>query len=394
MELHSIFFYFCKMIKRNADTKLTHLARTFKAVAVTGPRQSGKTTLIKTLFKDKPYISLENIDNRNYALQDPRGFLSNYPKGVILDEIQRTPELFSYLQERLDNSKAKGQYILSGSNNFLIQQNITQSLAGRIGYLNLLPFSSTELAQSRKLLKDDNALLLQGFFPPVYDQKIPAPEWCQNYIRTYIERDVRQIKNISDLLLFQRFMALLAGRCGQELNASTLSNEAGVDVKTIQSWIGILESSFIVFLLKPHHKNFNKIIVKRPKVYFYDTALVCSLLQISNTTQLNTHPLRGAIFENMIILEFIKERTNKGLPINLFYWRDKTGHEIDLLIDNAGKLSPIEIKSGKTINNEFFKNLTYWDKISNQKNGLVIYAGDENQKRSNGIEIKSWRSIF
>jgi len=382
------------MIQRIAKVKLIDLASKFKAVAVTGARQTGKTTLVKQVFKSKPYVSLENPDTRNFALEDPRGFLQTYPNGAILDEVQRVPALFSYLQEVLDNSKVKGLFILSGSNNFLLQQTISQTLAGRVGFINLLPFSISELKKAKLLSTDDDTLMLKGFYPPIYDQEIPPADWCPNYIRTYIEKDVRQIKNITDLIVFERFIKLLAGRSGQELNNSALAVETGVDVKTIQSWIGILESSFIIYLLKPHHKNFNKTIVKRPKVYFYDSAIVCYLLGIRDNTQLQTHPLRGAIFEGMVVTELIKKRTNAGLPINLFYWRDKTGHEIDIIIDNAGKLIPIEIKSGKTINTEFFKNMDYWSNLSNAKKSIVLYAGAQNQKRSNGRETLNWRSLM
>ncbi len=382
------------MIQRIAKVKLIDLASKFKAVAVTGARQTGKTTLVKQVFKSKPYVSLENPDMRNFALEDPRGFLQTYPNGAILDEVQRVPILFSYLQEVLDNSKVKGLFILSGSNNFLLQQTISQTLAGRVGYINLLPFSISELKKAKLLSTDDDTLMLKGFYPPIYDQEIPPADWCPNYIRTYIEKDVRQIKNITDLIVFERFIKLLAGRSGQELNNSALAVETGVDVKTIQSWIGILESSFIIYLLKPHHKNFNKTIVKRPKVYFYDSAIVCYLLGIRDNTQLQTHPLRGAIFEGMVVTELIKKRTNAGLPINLFYWRDKTGHEIDIIIDNSGKLLPIEIKSGKTINTEFFKNMDYWSDLSKVKKSMVLYAGSQNQKRSNGRETLNWRSLM
>ena len=382
------------MIQRIAKVKLIDLASKFKAVAVTGARQTGKTTLVKQVFKSKPYVSLENPDMRNFALEDPRGFLQTYPNGAILDEVQRVPILFSYLQEVLDNSKVKGLFILSGSNNFLLQQTVSQTLAGRVGYINLLPFSISELKKVKLLPTDDDTLMLKGFYPPIYDQEIPPADWCPNYIRTYIEKDVRQVKNITDLIVFERFIKLLAGRSGQELNNSALAVETGVDVKTIQSWIGILESSFIIYLLKPHHKNFNKTIVKRPKVYFYDSAIVCYLLGIHDNIQLQTHPLRGAIFEGMVVTELIKKRTNAGLPINLFYWRDKTGHEIDIIIDNAGKLLPIEIKSGKTINTEFFKNMDYWSDLSKVKKSMVLYAGAQNQKRSNGRETLNWRSLM
>lgn len=382
------------MIQRLAKDKLIDLSNKFKAIAIIGSRQSGKTTLVKQVFKDKAYVSLENPDTRSFALQDPRGFLATYKDGAILDEVQRTPELFSYLQEVLDNSKKKGQFILTGSNNFLLQQTISQSLAGRVGYLQLLPFSLSELRKGKFLTPDDDQLIFNGFYPPVYDQKIPPQDWCPNYIRTYIEKDVRQIKNITDLIVFEKFMRLLAGRNGQELNSTALATETGVDVKTIQNWIGILESSFIVYLLKPHFKNFNKTIVKRPKIYFYDTAIVCHLLGVQNAEQIKTHPLRGAIFESMVISELVKKRTNAGLPVNLYFWRDKTGHEIDIIVDQAGKLLPIEIKSGQTFNSEFLKNIQYWRNLSKTKNGVVLYAGKENQKRSDGNEVVFWRNLM
>ena len=381
------------MITRIAKEKLINLAKTFKCVAVTGARQSGKTTLVKEVFSTKPYVSLENIDTRQFATEDPRGFLSSYPNGAVLDEVQRCPELFSYLQEILDNSTEKGLYILTGSNNFLLQENITQSLAGRVGFLNLLPFSIQELQDNNLAFDSVEEQLINGFYPPIYDQKIPVSDWCPNYIRTYIERDVRQIKNVTDLIVFERFIKLLAGRTGQEFNASSLSVETGVDVKTIQSWVGILESSFIIYLLKPHYNNFKKTIVKRPKIYFYDTALVCSLLGIQTITHLETHPAKGAIFETMVVTEFVKNRTNKGLPINLYYWRDKAGHEIDLIIDNEEVLLPIEIKSGKTINSDFFKNLDYFKKITGFQNSLLVYNGELGQKRSNGTEVINWKDI-
>lgn len=382
------------MISRDAEKKLRQLSRSFKSVAVVGPRQSGKTTLVKNLFKNKQYVSMENPDTMRFALEDPRAFLASFPNGAIIDEAQRAPDLFSYLQEILDNSKKRGLFILTGSNNFLLQQSISQTLAGRIGYLTLLPFSVNELLLAKKLPKTEDQLFLKGFYPPVYHQHIQPTDWYPNYIRTYIERDVRQLKNITDLNRFGRLLSLLAGRCGQELNMNSLSIEAGVDLKTIQSWIGILESSFIIFLLKPHFKNFNKTVIKRPKLYFFDTGLVCSLLQISSPKHIDTHPLRGALFENMVVSEFYKKRHNAGAPINLFYWRDKTGHEIDLVIDTAGRLLPIEIKSGTTITPQFFKNLDYWCKLSGAKSSIVLYAGKEKQKRSSGTEILPWKDLI
>lgn len=379
------------MIKRNITHRLLKLASMFKAVAVTGPRQSGKTTLVKSVFPNKPYYSLENPDNMQFANEDPRGFLQQFPDGAILDEVQRTPLLFSYLQEILDNKSKPGSFILTGSNNFLLNEQISQSLAGRVAYLNLLPFCLEEI-EKYGLSYSENDFIINGFYPPVYDQKIDIREWMPNYIRTYIERDVRQIKNVSNLLVFEKFMRLLAGRSAQELNYTSLSVEVGVDVKTIQSWISILASSFIVYLLPPFHKNFNKTIVKRPKLYFYDTALASSLLGIYKNEHLQTHPLRGALFENFIIAEIIKQKLNYDFSEKLYFWRDKTGREIDLIIDKTTEFIPVEIKSGKTIQNEFFKNLRYLLKLSGEKQGIIIYAGDTNQRRSEGINILSWNN--
>jgi len=378
------------MIERFAASKIAQLARSFKSVAVTGPRQSGKTTLVKSLFPDKPYLSLENPDVRRFAIEDPRGFLARYEQGAIFDEVQRTPELFSYLQEILDNSSETGRFILTGSNNFLLQQNISQTLAGRVAIINLLPFSTAEIFSDRQTSPDENILMLKGHYPPIYDPGIPPEDWFPNYLRTYIDRDVRQIKNITDLIVFERFIRLLAGRTGQELNLTSLAVDTGVDTKTVQSWIGILESSFIIYLLRPHFKNFNKTLIKRPKIYFYDTGLVCSLLGITHEEQLALHPLRGSLFECLIVTELLKKRTNAGKPVNLYYWRDKTGHEVDVVIDNGLTLLPIEIKAGKTINGEFFKNLLYWNKLSGEQKAYIIYAGDQEEERSNGVSVINW----
>ncbi|KPQ16296.1 MAG: ATPase with DUF4143 domain [Algoriphagus marincola HL-49] len=382
------------MIYRKASEKLLELATYFKVVAVVGPRQSGKTTLVRSIFPHKPYISLEDPDRRRYALEDPRGFLGDFPEGAILDEVQRTPELFSYLQGIVDEKPTTGQFILTGSNNFLLQQSITQSLAGRVGYLQLLPFQLAEIYSKEHEVPDEDSLMLKGGFPPIYQPGIPTHLWYPNYLRTYIERDVRQVKNISDLIVFERFIRLLAGRVGQELNLSSLGNEVGVDSKTIQSWVGILESSFLIYLLRPHFQNFNKIIVKRPKLYFLDTGLVSFLLGIERKEQLKTHPLRGALFENLIVTELIKQRTHQAQEINLFFWRDKTGHEIDVLIDEGVDLIPVEIKSGKTITSDYFKNLKYWMKLSVQKKGLILYCGDQSQSRSDGIKAINWKVYF
>ncbi len=391
------------MIDRVACKRLEKLCSLFKVVAVTGPRQSGKTTLVKYVFPKKPYVSLENPETGRFALEDPKGFLSQFPNGAIFDEIQRAPIIFSYLQQIVDDKQDRGQFVLTGSNNFLLNENITQTLAGRVAFLELLPFSNFELkaykedSDSNKDIYwkhfDENQYILYGMYPPVYDMNIPPKEWYPNYIRSYIERDVRQIKNISNLIVFERFMRLLAGRTGQELNYTSLSVEAGVDVKTIQSWIGILESSYIIYLLKPFYKNYNKTIVKRPKLYFYDTGIVSSLLGITDLEHVLNHPLRGALFETFVMSEIVKEQTNTGLNVRLFYWRDKTGREIDLILERGNKIVPVEIKATKTVHNEFFKNIRYWKKLTGYKIGKVIYAGDSKQNRTEGIDVFPWEII-
>ncbi|WP_223550132.1 ATP-binding protein [Aestuariivivens sp. NBU2969] len=373
------------MVLREAQQELLSLSKQYKAIAVIGPRQSGKTTLVKAVFSGKPYVSLENPDTRNFALEDPRGFLDQFPNGAILDEVQRTPELFSYLQQVLDDNVGVSQFILTGSNNFLLQQNISQSLAGRVGYLNLLPFTLSEIKDIAP--KSIHEKLFKGFYPPLYDKPFEIQKWFSNYIRTYIERDVRQLKNIENLVVFERFMKLCAGRVGQLLNKSALAIEVGVDSKTIESWIGILEASFILFRLPPHHHNFNKRIVKMPKLYFYDVGLACALLGVQNANQLELHPFKGSLFENMVVVELLKQRLNKGKLNNLYFWRDNKGNEIDIIIDNFDELMPIEIKSGKTITQDYFKGLKYWNEMTGFKGGKVIYGGEDYQKRSNGFEV-------
>jgi len=372
------------MIQRDAKTTLSNLATQFKAVAVVGPRQSGKTTLVRAVFSNKPYANLENPDTRSFAMDDPRGFLSMYPDGAILDEIQRVPELFSYLQQILDESKDYGKFILTGSNNFLIQEGISQSLAGRVGYLFLLPLSINEIP---KELPGSNHYIFNGGYPSLYNSSVESTLFYGNYIRTYVERDVRQIKNISDLYAFERLIRLCAGRTGQLLNMSSLAIEVGVDVKTINAWLGVLEAAFVVYRLQPFHKNFNKRLVKSPKLYFYDTGLACALLGIESSEQLDLHPLRGSLFENLIITDLIKHRFNQGKPRNLYFWRDNTGNEIDVILEGATTSVPVEIKSGKTITSLFLKGVSHWQKLSGREGGFIVYDGDSTQKRSNGVTV-------
>lgn len=374
------------LLTRTAEKELRTLAGQFKTVAVVGPRQSGKTTLVRMAFPDKAYVSLENPDTRRFAIEDPRGFIAGYPDGAILDEIQRTPDIFSYLQQVLDENKGKGRFIITGSNNFLLQENISQSLAGRVGYLYLLPLSINELPKHKLSV---NEQIHKGFYPAMYEQEgqTDVGKYYLNYIRTYIERDVRLIRNVTDLYTFERFLRLCAGRTGQLLNMNSLAVETGVDNKTIGAWLSVLEASFVVFRLQPYHKNYNKRIVKMPKLYFYDTGVASALLGIENPAQLALHPFRGGLFENMIIVDFLKSRYNKGNPNNLYFWRDSLGTEIDLLVEKANSLLPIEIKSGQTITDDYFKSMSAWLRISGMEKGWVIYAGDEKQVRSNGITV-------
>jgi predicted AAA+ superfamily ATPase len=378
------------MIYRTATKELLNLAGQYKAVAVMGPRQSGKTTLVRASFPDKPYVSLENLDTRAFANEDPRGFLASYPKGAILDEVQRVPALFSYLQQVLDEVNETGFFILTGSNNFLLLENIAQSLAGRVAHLRLLPLSLEELKPSET--QQPEYFMFKGMYPSLYEREMEVHKWYSNYIQTYIEKDIRQIKNIADLSSFELFVRLCAGRVGQLLNVNNLAIEAGIDNKTVNSWLGLLESSFIVFRLKPHHKNFNKRLVKMSKLYFCDTGLALALLGVNQQEQLHQHPLRGAIFENFMITEILKQRYNRGLSNNLYFWRDNSGHEIDLLMEEVNQLHPIEIKSGKTITVDYFKSLNFWQKLSGENHGTVLYAGDQLQKRSDGLQVLPWRS--
>ncbi len=382
------------MVTRIAAKKIIELATQFKAVAIIGPRQSGKTTLARACFPQKPYVSLENPEMRAFAIEDPKGFLNTYPDGAILDEVQRTPDILSWLQERLDEDNRKGVFVLTGSNNFLLIEKITQSLAGRVAYVDLLPFSLEELLPLAHTPEDLNEVLFKGSYPPIIADNIPPQNWFPAYVRTYVERDVRQIKNLGNLLLFEKLLSLCAGRVGQLLNYSNLANELGVDIKTVQSWLGILQASYIIHLLPPYFKNFSKRIIKSPKLYFYDTGLACYLLQIKSPESLINNPIRGALFENFIINEMLKNRFNRAERSNLYFWRDNPGNEIDIIVDNGTEIIPIEVKAGQTINRSFFKNLTYWLKISGvQNNGIIYYGGSEIQKRSNNIEVRGWKDV-
>ncbi len=340
--------------------KAIALSQKFPIIAITGPRQSGKSTLVKNIFSEKPYVSLEDPDIRLLAETDPRGFLSNYPNGAILDEIQRVPSLFSYLQTIVDAKQQTGLFILSGSQNFLLMQNISQSLAGRVALLKLLPFSHEELQPSELRIDD---LIFQGFYPRLYDKSIAPADYYPNYIQTYLERDVRSLKNINDLSQFNRFMKLCAARIGTVLNYTSLANDCGVSVNTIKSWISVLEVSYVVYLLPPYYQNFNKRVIKSPKIYFYDTGLAAALLNIQSTEQVTTHYLRGGLFENLVISEVLKFFYNQGQVAPCYFWQDQTGKEVDLIVELPTITKAFEIKSSMTLSMEFFKNLADWKKL-------------------------------
>ena len=382
------------MIERALSKKILSMTKGFPVITLTGPRQSGKTTLVRWLFPDYEYINLENLNDLYAVQEDPLRFLKTFSStGVIIDEAQKLPELFSYLQGIVDESKQMGKFILTGSQNFLLLEKITQSLAGRVAVFHLMPFGLCELNQAGYIQESLDKILFTGLYPVLYDRNIQPQDYYPSYIQTYIERDVRSIKNVGNLSTFQRFIKLCAGRTGQLINFSSIGNELGINYKTVSSWMSILEASFIVYLLKPHHKNFNKRLVKQSKLYFYDTGLLCSLLDIQSPVQLNTHYLRGNIFESFVVMEYIKMRYHNGLVPNAFFWRDNTGHEIDLLLEEGENLKAIEIKSGETINSDFFKGLTYFGNLSrlSTEKLFLIYGGTKNYKRA-AAKVLSWKN--
>ncbi len=369
-------------IKRHIAAQIKVALKKYPIIAITGPRQSGKTTLSKMLKPDYNYVNLEDITLRNFAKSDPKGFMETYKDGVIIDEIQYAPQLFSYLQVFTDLRQKNGEYIITGSQNFLLLENITQSLAGRVAIFNLLPFSVGELQSGNYIFKDWEEYLLYGSFPRKWINNIDAFDFYDNYVKTYVERDVRMIKNISNLDTFQKFIQLLAGRTGQLFNQSSLGSELGLDNKTINAWLNLLEASFIAFRLKPYYNNFSKRVVKTPKIYFYDTGLLTYLLGIRTVKDLQLHFAKGQLFENFILLEKIKQTWNLNSHEKYFFWRDTTGNEVDLLIERNQDLLSVEIKSGKTIHPDFFKALNHFKKINPNAISYLVYGGNEKQKRT------------
>jgi uncharacterized protein len=383
-----------EMIKRLLGEKIKEAALKMPIIAVTGPRQSGKSTLVQEVFPNYTYTNLEDIENRKFAIQDPKGFLQHIGNQAIIDEVQYAPELFSYLQVIVDRDKIAGQFIISGSQNLLLMQSISQSLAGRVAIFNLLPFSLAEIQNSDFALPNYEDYILKGFYPRIYDLNLDPMTWLLDYIQTYVERDVRQLLNVSDLGVFRQFLEICAGRIGQLVNFSDIGNLIGVSYQTVNRWLSVLQTSYIVHLVRPYHQNYDKRVVKTPKLYFYDTGLACALMNLRNVEDLNRHFSKGALFENFIINEILKNHLNRHLTPKHYFWNASGAAEIDLLLDVGGQLLPIEIKSGRTINMHFFDGLKYFQPLSGATtdNSFLIYGGDEVQKRSIA-QVLGWQNL-
>ena len=382
------------MIVRDITKGLVEDASKIPVIALLGPRQSGKTTLAKETFKQHAYVSLEDYDVRNLAESDPRAFLRKYanPHGVILDEVQHVPSILSYIQTAVDSDYRPGYYVLTGSQNLLVMQSVSQTLAGRVSIHTLLPLSIAELFQAQLLPSFAEETVYKGFYPVIYARGYYPTKWYSDYIKTYVERDVRTLVEVGNLTTFQRFMQLCAGRTGQLVNLTSLGNDCGISHNTAKSWLSLLEASYIIFLLQPHYKNFNRRIIKAPKLYFYDVGLACALLGLESPQIAQASYIWGNLFESMIIAELYKSFYNANKIPRLFFWRDKTGHEVDCIIEQALECYPLEIKAGETIHTSYFDNLTYWNNLAKKDptSGFVVYAGNEDQERSLGSVI-SWQ---
>ena len=385
--------YKLDMIPRTLAETLRRLAQSFPVVAITGPRQSGKTTLARAVFPDKPYASLEDPIERAFALEDPRGFLARFDQGAVFDEAQRWPDLFSYLQGMVDQQRTPGRFVLTGSQQFGLLAGVTQSLAGRVGLTRLLPLALDELPAASRQFSLDSIMLLGGY-PLLHTEPAIASDWFASYVATYIERDVRQVLNVKDVTTFQRFLRLCAGRTGQLLNLSALAGEAGISHSTARAWLSVLESSDLVFLLPPYHRNFGKRLVKTPKLYFLDTGLACWLLGIRSPDVLALHPSRGALFETWVVSEFVKDRFNRGLPADLYFWRDNNGLEADLVFEVGTRLQPVEIKSGQTVTRDYIKAGQASARFAGDEAlpPWLIYGGNESYERS-GLRVIGWRDM-
>ncbi len=378
------------MISREIENKVLAYSQQYPVVTITGPRQSGKTTLTKMIFPDKPYVSLESIEERDFAQNDAKGFLSQFPQGAILDEIQRVPDLLSYLQVLVDEAGRPGQFILTGSQNFELLDSVSQSLAGRTALVKLLPFSLEEIRTISGPPETIDSLLYKGAYPRIYDLDLDPTEALSFYFSTYVERDLRQLINVKDLGRFETFIKLCATRVGQVLNLSSLGNDCGVSHNTIKSWLSILQTSYIIKLLQPYYNNLGKRLIKSPKLYFYDTGLAAFLLGIQQENHVVSHPLRGALFENMVVSELLKKRFNQGKTDNLYYLRDSRGNEVDILLDYGLHLDMIEIKSGQTLTKSFFGGLHYYRRLYQQtRNCFLVYGGDIDRMQED-VKIIPW----
>ncbi len=382
------------MIPRRIERRLKEAARKYPVVAIVGPRQSGKTTLAKSVFPRLPYATLENPDARAFALEDPKRFLSQFKGGAILDEVQRAPDLLSYIQTIVDEQRKSGLFILTGSQHFGLVEKITQSLAGRVSIQKLLPFSIEELSDAKRLAPTLNEVIFTGGYPRIFDKRLSPTDWLGNYVETYLERDVRHIKNLGDLSTFHRFLRMIAYRCGQLVNFSSIASDCGITHNTAKAWLSILEASYLVHLMPPHYRNFDKRLKKSSKLYFYDSGLACFLLGITRPEELLAHSMRGALFESFVISELIKRRFNEGLLFELYFWQDKLGKEIDCLIEKGSRLIPVEIKSGITVAGDYFDNIAYWERLAKISPGrsYLIYAGEGIQERKNG-KVLGWRDL-
>jgi predicted AAA+ superfamily ATPase len=380
------------MFTRMLESEIGRASRQYRCVTLLGPRQSGKTTLSKKMFQDFEYFSLETPDTRERALVDPRGFLSSIRGSAVLDEVQRTPDLISYLQMILDDKKDKRRFILTGSNSLLLSEKISQSLAGRTRIFHILPLVPEELPLKKRPKKLNEALWM-GLYPRIFDENLNPREWYGGYLQTYVEKDVRSLLKVNDLIEFERYLRLLAGRAACLVNHQQLATEAGISQPTAKSWLNVLQASFVVFSLAPHFKNFSRRLVKSPKIYFYDTGLLCYLLRITQADQLETHPLRGAIFENYVISCVVKTFFNKGEEPPVYFWRDQGGHEVDLILDRASHLQPIEIKSSKSFRAEFLKEVNWLNKRQqNSRGGVLVFGGDESFSFETN-QVVSWKDI-
>lgn len=380
------------MFQRQLQKTLERFAKAFPVVAITGPRQSGKTTLARSFFSGLKYVSLEDPAELAFAEEDPRGFLARFSKGAIFDEAQRWPALFSYLQGMVDEDRTLGRFVVTGSQQFGLMAGITQSLAGRVGMTRLLPLSLAEIPGERLGSLDE--MLLRGGYPALYSGAVDPGDWLASYVATYVERDVRQVLEVRDLMVFQRFLRLCAGRTGQLLNLNALAGEAGISHSTARAWMSVLESSDIVYLLPPYHRNFGKRLVKTPKLYFLDVGLAAWLLGIRSAEVLDMYPSRGALFETLVVSEFLKQRFNQGKPADLYFWRDNSGHEVDLIFEKEGRLQMVEIKSGQTVTSDYIRAAQKSIRFAAEEAlaPWLIHGGEDAYER-HGVHVMGWKSF-